>query len=189
MAGRGVDDGSNGYEEEAGEFISGRLRSGVGAASVRAWGETLPPGATALDLGCGPGAPISQALTEGGPSVDGIGASATLAAAFRGRSPQAHGACEPIECSRLFSRTFDGVVASGVMFLLSAEAQSAVIGNAAALSPGGRSLFTSPGQARTWADLLTGRPSVSLGPAACEVSTREVGLTSAVSTGTTGTTV
>jgi hypothetical protein len=95
-----------------------------------------------------------------------------MAAAFRDRSPLTHVAGEPIECSRLL-----------------AEAQSTVIGNVAALSRGGRSPFTSPGEACTWADLFTGRPSVSPGPAAYEVSSREVGLTSVVSTGTMGTTV
>lgn len=50
------------------------------------------------------------------------------------------------------------------MFLLSEDAQREVIRRAAsALNLGGRFLFTSPKQSDTWADAVTGRPSVSLG--------------------------
>ena len=50
------------------------------------------------------------------------------------------------------------------MFLLSPEAQELVIGKVSqALVAGGRFLFTSPYQACTWTDILTGTPSISLG--------------------------
>jgi SAM-dependent methyltransferase len=170
-------DESNGYEEHAGEFITGRSHSGVGVASVRAWGRTLPPGVAVLDLGCGCGVPISRALIEDGFSVHGVDASAAMTAAFRDRFPHARVAREPVERSRFFSRTFDGAVAWGLMFLLPAEVQPAVIRSvAAALNPGGRFLFTAPEQPRAWADLLTGRPSVSLGSAAYEAALRDAGL-------------
>lgn len=178
MTRREGDDGSNGYQEHAGEFISGRSRSDVGVAAVRAWGRTLPPGAAVLDLGCGCGVPIAQALIEDGFSVSGVDASAAMATAFRDRFPQALVACEPVEGSRFFSRTFDGAVAWGLMFLLPAEAQLEVIRNVAAvLGPGGRFLFTSPEQICTWTDNLTGRPSVSLGLAAYKSALRDAGLT------------
>jgi len=138
--------------------------SSVGGATVRAWARALPPGASILDLGCGHGVPISQTLIEDGFVVYGVDASARMTAAFRERFPQAHVACEAVEHSRFFGRTFDGVVAWGLMFLLQANAQSALICKvASALNPGGRFLFTSPQQACTWADLLTGRNSLSLG--------------------------
>ena len=172
------DDWSNGYQENAEEFITGRSRSDVGAASVRAWGRTLPPGGTILDLGCGCGIPISEALIQDGFSVYGVDASAAMTAAFRDRFPQAQVACEPVEQSRFFSRTFDGAVAWGLMFLLPAEAQATVINNVAvALSPGGRFLFTSPEQSCTWKDNLSGRVSVSLGAAAYAAVLRDAGMT------------
>ena len=55
MTRREGDDRSNGYQEHAAEFISGRSQSDVGVASVRAWGRTLSPRAAVLDLGCGCG--------------------------------------------------------------------------------------------------------------------------------------
>jgi hypothetical protein len=87
-----------------------------------------------------------------------------MVAAFRRRFPDAEVACEPAEESSFFGRSFDGIVAWGLMFLLSADAQCAVIRRAAsALNPGGRFLFTSPKQSDTWADAVTGRQSLSLG--------------------------
>lgn len=59
----------------------------------------------------------------------GIGASASLTAAFRRRLPHPHVACEAIEDSLFFGRTFDGVIAVGLMFLLPAEVQRDLIRN------------------------------------------------------------
>lgn len=96
--------------------------------------------------------------------IYGVDASPSLAAAFRRQFPHAHVACEAVEDSRFFGRTFDGIVAVGLMFLLPAEVQRDVIRKVAlALTPGGRFLFTCPAQACTWTDLLTGRQSLSLG--------------------------
>jgi len=71
-------DKSNGYEEIASIFISGRGRdsSETGASVVADWSQMLPGGATVLDLGCGTGVPISQALIERGFNVYGVDASA-----------------------------------------------------------------------------------------------------------------
>lgn len=157
-------DPSNGYEAVAQEFMRRREQSSIGAATVRMWASSLPRGGAILDLGCGSGVPISTALSDDGFMVYGIDASASLAAAFRRRVPGAHVACEAIEDSRFFGRTFDGVIAVGVMFLLPAEAQRDLIRKvAAALNPDGRLLFTSPTQVCDWTDVLTGRESHSLG--------------------------
>jgi 2-polyprenyl-3-methyl-5-hydroxy-6-metoxy-1,4-benzoquinol methylase len=76
---------SNGYEEVASAFIAGRGRnsSGVGASVVAEWSQMLPGRATILDLGCGPGIPISQTLIERGFNVYGVDASPAMVAAFR----------------------------------------------------------------------------------------------------------
>jgi 2-polyprenyl-3-methyl-5-hydroxy-6-metoxy-1,4-benzoquinol methylase len=169
---------SNGYESVAQAFMARHGRSAIGVANVRAWARALPCGASILDLGCGSGVPISRALIEDGFSVYGVDASATMVAAFRDRFPQAPVACEAVEHSAFFSRTFDGVIAWGLMFLLPAEVQQAVIRKvAAALNPGGRFLFTSPEQACTWADALTGLPSLSLGGEAYKAALHSAGLT------------
>jgi hypothetical protein len=63
-------DPSNGYEAIAKIFIAGRGTGGlIGARQVRQWAETLPPGASVLDLACGNGVPISQVLFDRGLAV------------------------------------------------------------------------------------------------------------------------
>jgi 2-polyprenyl-3-methyl-5-hydroxy-6-metoxy-1,4-benzoquinol methylase len=157
-------DRSNGYEAMGGEFMSRRTSSSVGVATVREWAKTLAPGAPVLDLGCGHGVPISQALIDEGMAVYGIDASPSMIAAFRARFPNANTECSAVEDSQFFDRSFDGVVAWGLMFLLAPDAQADLIHKvSAALNPGGGFLFTSPYQVCDWSDTLTGRKSVSLG--------------------------
>lgn len=155
-----------------------RQQSCIGAATVRSWGRSLPRSASILDLGCGAGVPISEALITEGFAVYGVDASPNLTAAFRTRFPHAHVACEAVEDSRFFGRTFEGVIAVGLLFLLSADAQRDLIRRVAlALNPGGRFLFTSPAQSCTWTDILTGRQSLSLGAEAYRSVLSDAGLT------------
>ncbi len=157
-------DPSNGYEAVATEFIAVRQQSGVGVATVRAWGRSLPQGATILDLACGFGVPNSQALINDGFVIYGVDASPSLITEFRGRFPDVNVDCEAVEDSRFFDRTFDGVIAVGLLFLLSEDSQRDLIRRVGlALNSGVRFLFTSPAQSCTWTDILTGRESLSLG--------------------------
>jgi SAM-dependent methyltransferase len=157
------EDRSNGYEAVASEHIARRSPS-IGVATVRAWAQSLGPNAAVLDLGCGDGVPISLALINDGFDVYGVDASPSMVAAFHARFPQAPVACEAAEDSRFFDRSFDGILAWGLMFLLPPEAQQVLIRRVAvALNPGGRFLFTSPAQACAWPDAVTGRPSLSVG--------------------------
>jgi SAM-dependent methyltransferase len=159
-------DKSNGYEEVAPIFIAGRGRDGseTGASDVSDWSQMLPGGATVLDLGCGTGVPISQALIERGFNVYGVDASPTMVEAFRARFPAVPIVCAAVEESDLFGRTFDGVVAWGLFFLLDVEVQCKLIEKIAdVLRSGGRLLFTAPSQSCSWRDILTGRISISLG--------------------------
>ncbi|MDF7815719.1 class I SAM-dependent methyltransferase [Hymenobacter sp. YC55] len=159
-------DKSNGYEDIAAIFIASRGQAvgGIGTAAVRKWAKLLPPKATVLDLGCGPGIPIAQLLLAEGLRVYGLDASPAMVAAFRQNFPMVPVVCEAVEESLFFQRLFDAVVAWGLLFLLPAQAQELVIYKAArALQAGGRLLFTAPAQAGTWRDSLTGRQSTSLG--------------------------
>lgn len=159
---RGGDDPSNGWDAVAPLFMGARSR--IGVETVRTWAQSLPPGAVVLDLGCGSGVPISEALMADGCVVYGVDASPTLVSAFRRRFPHAPVACESAEGSAFFGRTFDAVVAVGLMFLLPPSTQQALIRRVAlALGSGGRFLFTAPERRCTWADELTGRSSISLG--------------------------
>lgn len=158
-------DRSNGWDEVADRFTAVRSRAGV--ATVRAWARALPAGAAVLDLGCGSGVPIAEALLDDGVDVHGIDASPRLVAAFRARFPQAPVACEAAEASGFFGRTFDGVLAVGLVFLLPAPTQRRLLRRvASAVRPSGGFLFSAPAQACSWADALTGRRSRSLGASA-----------------------
>src|ERR1700693_2625760 len=163
MANSPQEDKSNGYEEAAEDFMR-RRNSRTGFAPVREWSKTLPRGGSILDLGCGHGIPISQVLIDDGFAVCGVDASAKMIAAFQERFPDALAECSSVEDSEFFNATFDGVVAWGLMFLLSPDVQTAVIRKVArALNCGGKFVFTSPREAVTWTDVLTRRESISLG--------------------------
>jgi SAM-dependent methyltransferase len=156
-------DKSNGYQKIAHIFMSAR-NPRIGVAAVQRWGRTLPPQCAILDLGCGYGVPISQALINDGFSVYGVDASPAMIAEFRKRFPNAPAECSSVEDSDFFFRTYDAIIAWGLMFLLSPEIQPAIIRKvAAALNPGGKFLFTSPAEPHTWNDSLTERESTSLG--------------------------
>ncbi len=160
----GVTDRSHGWDAVAPALIAGRQESRIGAEVIRAWAHTLPRAAAVLDLGCGSGVPVSEALLDAGCRVWGIDASPRLVAAFRSRFPNAPAACEPAEDSTFFDRTFDAVVAVGLVFLLSESAQRQLLARVAkTLAPGGQFMFTAPRLPCTWTDAWTSHPSRSLG--------------------------
>lgn len=170
-------DPANGWESLDPAQIAHLETSSVGVAVVEEWARSLPEGAAVVDLGAGPGGPRSAVLARHGFDLHAIEASPSLAAAYRHRFPNARIACEPAEESTFFGRTFDAVLAWGLLFLLPPEAQEKVIENVGrSLEPGGKFLFTAPRQACTWPDLFTGRNSVSLGEEKYEFVQRQAGL-------------
>ena len=79
-------DRSNGYEGVAVEFLAGRgsARSkGIGVTRVREWARTFPRSAAVIDLGCGPGFPITEVLVAEGLNVYAIDASPSFVESFR----------------------------------------------------------------------------------------------------------
>jgi 2-polyprenyl-3-methyl-5-hydroxy-6-metoxy-1,4-benzoquinol methylase len=160
-------DRSNGYEGVAQEFLAGRggsCSAGIGAKTVRHWARTLPRSAAVIDLGCGSGIPITEVLVAEGLNVYGIDAAPSFVRAFRRNLPNTPVICEAVKESTFFGRTFDGVVAVGLIFLLSREEQERLIKRIASiLTPGGRLLFTSPEEPLVWNDAMTGLESRSLG--------------------------
>jgi SAM-dependent methyltransferase len=173
-------DRSNGYEGVAPQFLarrgSGRL-TGIGVLQVREWARSLPSGAAVLDLGCGPGFPITEILVLENLNVFGVDASPSFVRAFQRNLPNTPIACEAVQDSRFFDRTFDGVLAWGLMFLLSPDDQRQLIAKIAAiLAPGGRLLFTSSAEPVVWNDAMTGLESRSLGAAEYRRCLEAVGL-------------
>jgi len=156
-------DRSNGYEGIADAFVSARSTT-IGVKRVRDWAKALPRGAAVVDLGCGPGIPITAVLVAEGLSVHGVDAAPSFVQAFRRNLPNTPVACEAVQDSRFFDRTFDGVLAWGLIFLLSPDDQRRLIQRIAGiLVPGGRLLFTSPAETGSGPDMMTGRESRSLG--------------------------
>ena len=162
-------DPSNGYEAVANIYIAGRgtrtkVGDSIGAAIVKEWAAGFPPGATVLDLGSGPGEPSTRILQEAGLTTWAVDASPTMVAAFRERFPHVPIELKTVEASSFFDRSFNGVLAWGLLFLLEPAAQAHVIERVArALEPQGRFLFTAPRQAAEWMDGMTDLPSRSLG--------------------------
>jgi 2-polyprenyl-3-methyl-5-hydroxy-6-metoxy-1,4-benzoquinol methylase len=155
-------DKSSGWDDVAEHLLPGRTP--IGAATVREWSKALPRGASILDIGCGPGVPISKVLIDEGFEVYGVDPSPKFVAQFRKHFPNAPVQCAAIEDSDFFSRTFDAVVMWGVMFLFQPEEQAAAIRRVAGvLNPGGRFLFTAEKMKLTWNDSFTERESQSLG--------------------------
>jgi cyclopropane fatty-acyl-phospholipid synthase-like methyltransferase len=177
------EDGSNGYEGIASIYVAGRgtrplVGDAIGAATVRAWAQAFPPGATVLDLGSGPGEPSTRILQEAGLTTYAIDASPTMVAAFRERFPGVPIEQNTVEASTFFDRTFDGVLAWGILFLLTPVAQALVMEKVArALEPQGRFLFTAPRQPLEWLDAMTEHRSQSLGEHTYARLLRDAGLT------------
>jgi SAM-dependent methyltransferase len=162
-------DPSNGYESVSEEFLARRGNSrtrsiAIGVKEVRKWAKTLPPRSSVLDLGCGPGFPVTVVLVEEGLQVFGVDAAPSFVAAFQRNLPGTPIVCESVLESTLFNQTFDAVLSIGLMFLLKAEEQHHLIRRFAdALTPGGRLLFTSTAKPNVWNDAMTGLESISLG--------------------------
>jgi SAM-dependent methyltransferase len=160
-------DRSNGYEGVAVEFLARRgsgRSTGIGVNEVRRWARMLPAASAVIDLGCGPGFPITDVLVAEGLNTFAIDAAPSFVKAFRRNLPNTPVICEAVQDSRFFDRTFDGVLAWGLIFLLSPEDQRRVIERIAVmLAPGGRLLFTSPAEPLVWKDAMTELESRSLG--------------------------
>ena len=162
-------DTASAYEAHAHSFLRTRDASAVGSRVVAQWARTLQPGAEVLELACGGGHPITQALHAGGLKLWAVDSSPTLLAEFARRFPSVPTRCEKVQHSAFFERRFDAVVAIGLVFLLPEADQLALIGRVAqTLHPGGRFLFTAPTEVGEWADLNTGMACLSLGQARYE---------------------
>lgn len=152
------------YEIHAQEFLRGRDRSPIGANVVEQWAHTLRKGASVIELACGGGCPVTQVLHAAGLNLWAIDSSPTLLAEFQSRFPTIPILCAKVQESEFFGRKFEGVIAIGLIFLLSEQEQANVIHRVSEiLEPGGLFLFTAPIQTGTWKDLTTGIKCISLG--------------------------
>lgn len=166
---------SNGYDAISKLYL--QARGSIGTAVVRAWAESFPREATVMDMGCGTGIPVTKILLEAGLKVYAVDASPNMVAMVRTHFPEVHVAVEAAEQSVFFNRSFDGIIAIGLIFLLAEESQQVLISKMGkALLPGGKLLFTAPLEKVEWTDVMTGNLSRSLGAEAYRKLMLDAGL-------------
>jgi predicted TPR repeat methyltransferase len=85
--------------------------------------QALPVGATVLDLGCGPGAPVARHMAEHGLKITGVDASPTFIALCRSRLPAQGWIVADMRSFELGRRRFDGVLAWDSFFHLGHDDQ------------------------------------------------------------------
>lgn len=113
----------------------------------RAWldrfAQMLPPGASVLDIGCGPGQPIAGYLAGMGYEVTGIDGSPEMVAMFRANLPGA--SAEVADMRKLnLGRRFDGLIAWDSFFHLAPDHQRLMFPTFGAhAAPGAPLMFTS----------------------------------------------
>lgn len=116
-------------------------------AYVDALVEDLPAGAAILDLGCGTGRPIAQALLARGFAVTGVDQAESLLERARARFPEAQWIESPIEAFD-FPRRYAAVVCWDTLFHIPRERHAGILARiAAGLVPGGRVMLTVGGSA------------------------------------------
>nr|WP_315483884.1 class I SAM-dependent methyltransferase [uncultured Undibacterium sp.] len=165
------------YEQHAEEFLHARDGSVIGTEVLQTWCASLSPDAEVLELACGGGLPVTRILQNAGLRVWAIDSSPTLLAQFQQRFPTIAVECARVQDSLFFSRSFDAVLAIGLLFLLKEADQVNLIRRVAArLKIGGRFLFTAPIQCCEWTDTTTGIVSYSLGQDAYTACLQSIGL-------------
>jgi len=176
-------DRSSGYEGISKGFLVRRgndstRSNAIGVKEVRNWARRLARGSSVIDLGCGPGLPITVVLVEEGLNVFAVDGSPSFVTAFRRNLPNVPVVCDSVLETSFFDRTFDAVLAWGLMFLLDVEDQRRLIRRFAdLLVPSGRLLFTSPAKHGRWKDVMTDLESISLGAEEYRKQLQAAGLT------------
>jgi len=131
------------YDQIAEWYVATRNPE-VGVPALAAFARRLPPGARVLDVGCGDGIPISQFLVREEFDVVALDSSSEMIARYRVNFPDVPTWCERAEEADFTAKSFEAVVAWGVLFHLSETEQRDVIGKVADwLKPGAWFLFTS----------------------------------------------
>jgi ubiquinone/menaquinone biosynthesis C-methylase UbiE len=115
----------------------------VGVAEALAVAATLPAGSCILDVGCGNGVPITEALVQAGHRVVGLDTSTGMLAHFRANLPGTLVVRGDV-CNCPFSNgSFDAAVSWGMMFHLPPGDQTSAFASVSrVLKPGAPFLFT-----------------------------------------------
>jgi ubiquinone/menaquinone biosynthesis C-methylase UbiE len=130
------------YDQIADWYSTDRGRT-TGVAEAVALAAALPAGACILDIGCGNGRPITEALVNAGYRVVGLDTSTGMLARFRvnlAHTPVVHGDVRHCPFS---DGSFDAAISWSMMFHLARGDQAAAFASVSrVLKPGAPFLFT-----------------------------------------------
>jgi len=115
----------------------------VGVAEVLGVARSLSERSRILDLGCGNGVPITEALVNAGYRVIALDSSAGMLARFRINLPDIPVLHADSRACPFADNTFDGAISWGMLFHLTRADQAVVFASVSrVLKPGGLFLFT-----------------------------------------------
>ncbi len=130
------------YDLIAGWYATDRDRS-IGVTEALAVAATLPTHSRILDIGCGNGVPITEALVNAGHRVVGLDSSSRMLALFRVNLPNAPVVRGDARQCPFAAGQFDAAISWGMMFHLPRVDQAAVFESVSrALKPSAPFLFT-----------------------------------------------
>ncbi|MDR3700324.1 MAG: class I SAM-dependent methyltransferase [Candidatus Sulfopaludibacter sp.] len=115
----------------------------VGVAEALAVAAMLPAHSRILDVGCGNGVPITEALVNAGHRVIGLDSSAGMIARFRANLPGTPVVRGDARASPFADNSFDAAISWGMMFHLPRRDQASVFASVSrVLKQGAPFLFT-----------------------------------------------
>ena len=130
------------YDLFADWYWTDRART-VGVAEALAVAATLPAALCILDIGCGNGVPITEALVKAGHRVVGLDTSTGMLARFRVNLPGTPAVRGDVRNCPFSHGSFDAAVSWGMMFHVQHRDQPAAFeGVSRVLKPGASFLFT-----------------------------------------------
>jgi SAM-dependent methyltransferase len=130
------------YDLIADWYATDRGRT-IGVAEALAVAATLPAHSRILDVGCGNGVPITEALVNAGHRVVGLDSSSGMLALFRANLPNTPVVCADARQCPFAAGEFDAAISWGMIFHLPRVDQTAVFESVSrVLKPGALFLFT-----------------------------------------------
>ena len=130
------------YDLIADWYLTDRGRT-VGVAEALAVAATLPAGSRILDVGCGNGVPITEALVNAGYRVAGLDSSTGMLARFLVNLPGTPAVRGDARRCPFADGVFDAAISWGMIFHLPRGDQAMVLASVArVLKPGAPFLFT-----------------------------------------------
>ena len=115
----------------------------VGVAEALAVAATLPVGSRILDVGCGNGVPLTEALVNAGHRVVGLDSSAGMLAFFRVNLPDTPAVRGDARRCPFTNDHFDAAISWGMLFHLPSHDQGEALASVSrVLKPGAPFLFT-----------------------------------------------